>query len=280
MSSFFIWICLQSLALSLPFTFYLSFCLQAVSKVPSIYPHLCYNKSALPQELKSPQVRAAQGGPHIREQPSIQWTVASLGLKTAASTVPLAHWRMDKALDFTLLKEGESARGAMKSIDPSLNGFVRGFRLANHGWKSPLNKAQLLSKKLGQIHQREEGKDNDSSWPDARRWLCLHVMRDHVVNNNRQTNSLFSLSPAISLGTVACTRSYMWTDTWTHSAHASLGQKTWVDLLPWRSILLPKQTRNLWLTTLADLRPVSWIWVLRSTTYSIWSVICICLAVD
>lgn len=156
-------------SLSLPPSFYLRFCLQSVSKVPSIYPHICNNKSALPQELKSPQVRAAQGGPPIREQPSIQWTVASLGLKTAASTVPLAHWRMDKALDFTLLKEGESARGAMKSIDPSLNGFVRGFRQANHGWKSPLNKAQLLGKKLGQIHQREEGKDNDSSWPDVRR---------------------------------------------------------------------------------------------------------------
>lgn len=109
------------------------------------------NKSALLQELKSPQVRAVQGGPAIREQSSIQWTVASLGLKTAASTVPLAHWRMDKALDFTLLKEGESARGAMKSIDPSLNGFVRGFRLANHGWKSPLNKAQLLAEKLGRF---------------------------------------------------------------------------------------------------------------------------------
>ncbi|TNN83243.1 hypothetical protein EYF80_006576 [Liparis tanakae] len=65
-----------------------------VSKVPSRYPRPCNDKSALPQELKSPQ--------------------------------------MDKALDFTLLKEAESAWGAMKSIDPSLNGFVRGFRLANH----------------------------------------------------------------------------------------------------------------------------------------------------
>lgn len=110
----------------------------------------------------------------------IQWTVASVGLKTAASSVPLAHWRMDKALDFTLLKEGESARGAMKSIDPSLNGFVRGFRLANHGWKSPLNKAQLLGKELGQIHQREEGKDNDSSWPDMRGWLHLHAVQGLV----------------------------------------------------------------------------------------------------
>lgn len=196
-----IWICLHPLSQSLPSSLYLCFCLPVVSKVPSLYPHLCNNKSALPQELKSPQVRAVQGGPPIREQPSIQWTVASLGLKTAASTVPLAHWRMDKALDFTLLKEGESARGAMKSIDPSLNGFVRGFRLANHGWKSPLNKAQLLSKELGQIHQREEGKDNDSSWPDVSRWLHSHLMWDHVNNNSRQTDkrSLFSLSSTIAL---------------------------------------------------------------------------------
>lgn len=157
-SSWCIWICTSSslhqnylnvLALSLPPSFYPHFCLQSVSKVSSIYPHICNNKSALPQELRSPQVRAAQGGPPIREQPSIQWTVASLGLKTAASTVPLAHWRMDKALDFTLLKEGESARGAMKSIDPSLNGFVRGFRQANHGWKSPLNKAPAPLQEAG-----------------------------------------------------------------------------------------------------------------------------------
>jgi len=185
-------------SLSLP-PFYLSFCLQAESKVPRLYPHLCNNKSALPQELKSPQVRAVQGGPPIREQPSIQWTVASLGLKTAASTLPLAHWQMDKALDFTLLKERESARGAMKSIDPSLNGSVRGFRLANHGWESPLNKAQLLSKELGQIHQREEGKDNDSSWPDVRLRLHSHVTWDHVCNNNnnKQMRSVFTLSSAI-----------------------------------------------------------------------------------
>lgn len=168
------------------------FCLQAVSKVPSLNLHLCKNKSAMPKELKSPQVRALQGGPSIQEQPSIQWTVASLGLKTAASTFPLAHWRMDKALDFTLLKEGESARGAMKSMDPSLNGFVRGFRLANRSWKSPLNKAQLLSKELGQTHRREGGKDNDSSWPDMRHWLHLRVMWDHVNNNNSQTNKSFA----------------------------------------------------------------------------------------
>lgn len=59
------------------------------AKGPGLYPHLCNYKSALPQELKGPQVRAVQGGPAITEQPSIQWT--SPGLKTAASTVPLAH---------------------------------------------------------------------------------------------------------------------------------------------------------------------------------------------
>lgn len=45
---------------------------------------------------------------------------------------------MDKALDFTLLKEGESAWGAMKSIDPSLNGFVRGFRPSKPRLKEPI----------------------------------------------------------------------------------------------------------------------------------------------
>lgn len=234
MSNLCIWICISQIlpSASTPILFlrlslcpfYLHFCLEAVSKVPSLYPHLCNNKSALPQELKSPQVRTVQGGPAIREQPSIQWTVASLGLKTAASTVPLAHWRMDKALDFTLLKEGESARGAMKSIDPSLNGFVRGFRLANHSWKSPLNKAQLFSKELGQIHQREEGKDNDSSWPDVRRWLHSHVMWDHVNNNNSRANSLLSLSPAVPLWGLRLAEVSKYRQT--HYVHTSLGQKT------------------------------------------------------
>lgn len=240
------------LFLSLSLFFYLRFCLQSVSKLPGLYPHLCNNKSALPYKLKSPQVRALQGGPAIRQRPSIQWTVASLGLKTAASSVPLAHWRMDKALDFTLLKEGESARGAMKSIDPSLNGFVRGFRLANHGWKSPLNKALLLSKELGQIHQREEGKDNDSSWPDVRRWLHLHAMRDHVNNsNNRQTDKQsFSSSffCHLSLGIASCRSSYMWTDTWAFNVHTNLGQKSWVDSPAGWAIFLPKQSHNLLLT--------------------------------
>lgn len=55
--------CLLFLSVSLPRLFYLCFCLLAESKVPSLYPHLCNNKSALPQELKSPQVRAARGRP-------------------------------------------------------------------------------------------------------------------------------------------------------------------------------------------------------------------------
>lgn len=177
-------LCVLFLSLSLcPFSIYVAVC---SPRCNGLNPYLCNNKSALPYKLKSPQVRALLGGPPIRQQPSMQWTLASLGLKTAASSVPLAHWRMDKALDFTLLKEGESARGAMKSIDPSLNGFVRGFRLANHGWKSPLNKAQLLSKELGQIHQRE-GRDNDSSWPDVRRWLHMHAMWDHDNNSKQHT---------------------------------------------------------------------------------------------
>lgn len=89
---------------------------------------------------KGPWVEALQGG--LAYQPLAERTVdsgISRIIKSAASSVPLAHWRMDKALDFTLLKEGKRARGAMKSMDPSLNGFVRGFCLANHGWKSPLN---------------------------------------------------------------------------------------------------------------------------------------------
>lgn len=234
-----IWICSHNfyhlnLPVSLLPSYYLRVCLQTESKGPSLYPYLCNNKSALPQELKSPQVRAVQGGCPIREQPSIQWTVASLGLKSAASTVPLAHWRMDKALDFTLLKEAESARGAMKSIDPSLNGFVRGFRLANHGWKSPLNKAQLLNKELRQIHQREEGKDNDSSWPDGGRLLHSHVMRDPVNNNNGR---LFSLSSAFICLFRECVLQMrnMQTDTWTINVHTSLGPKTW---LRWTSFSL------------------------------------------
>lgn len=189
-------------------SFYLCFCLQSVVFIPS------NNKSALPYKLKSPQVRTLQGGPAIRQQPSIQWTVASLGLKTAASSVPLAHWLMDKALDFTLLKGEESARGAMKSIDPSLNGFVRGFRLANHGWKSPLNKTQLLSKELGQIHQREEGKDNDSSWPDVRCWLHLHAMWDHVnKSNNRQTTVHFPFLLPSLLGGLCLAEAVTWGET-------------------------------------------------------------------